>query len=54
MQIQRYDEAKKMYTCKVKGDDKQGGLEVAHEDLTDQICVNVRVFTEQHQFSGSI
>lgn len=54
MHIKKYDEARKIYTCRIKGEDKAGDIEATVEEVTDSFSVNVRVLTEQNQLSGAI
>jgi hypothetical protein len=56
MQIKKYDETRKVYVCKPKlgeegeaEDDKskdKEDIEASHEELSDQIVINIRILTE--------
>ena len=59
LQIKKYDEAKKLYQCRLKEETQQQNqkaktkiaddVEVAHEEISDQINVLVRMMTEDSQ-----
>jgi hypothetical protein len=56
LQIKKYDEGKKLYQCRLKEETQQQNqkaktkiaddVEVAHEEISDQINVLVRMMTE--------
>jgi hypothetical protein len=60
LQIKKYDEPRKIYICKVKGEAEEnknsraagGDVEITHEQISDKIEVNVRILTENKKMSG--
>ena len=62
MQIKKYDEARKIYICKPKLGEEGASeeekkketedIEAPHDELSEQILINIRILTEDAQTTG--
>jgi hypothetical protein len=43
VQIKKYDDSKKVYLCKIKGEEKAGDIQASIDEVSDQLIVNVRI-----------